>query len=245
MCTVTVIPTEGGLRLVSNRDELRTRPAALTPREHLADESTPALWPIDPTGGGTWIAVGAHGMAMSLLNLNLTPHPKLPDARTLVSRGTVIPRVLGAASAKEAADRASHLELDRMNCFRLVCADAESVVCARWDSTEFTVQEWGLEPVCFASSGLGDEIVQSRLPLWDAMLAEAGPTPEMQDRYHATTDDDAPERGVLMERELARTTSTTVTEVDAHSVRIHHRDDHGWHEAMTLSRAHPAEHHPR
>ena len=33
MCTVTVVPCDGLVRIVHNRDELRTRPAALPPVE--------------------------------------------------------------------------------------------------------------------------------------------------------------------------------------------------------------------
>ena len=63
MCTVTVIPLAGnGRRLVSNRDEVRTRPPSSLPRDH-AIAGGHALWPVDPTGGGTWIAVSDQGVA--------------------------------------------------------------------------------------------------------------------------------------------------------------------------------------
>ncbi len=234
MCTVTVIPLDpGGLRLVSNRDELRTRPPSSTPRRH-ALHGAGALWPVDPTGGGTWIGVSERGVAMSLLNLNLDPHPTLP--REPLSRGTVITSVLHHGSAHDAAHAVRGLDLERMNCFRLVCADEERVLCARWDRSELSIEERALAPVCFASSGLGDHLVQGRLPLWADMIEQCGATPETQDAFHAHAWPDMGFASVLMAREEARTTSTTVTEIHTDRVSIAHRDDDGWHEQTHLTR---------
>lgn len=237
MCTVTVIPIAGGLRLVSNRDELRTRPPSSTAREHevsSADGAVRALWPVDPTGGGTWVGVNERGLAMTLLNLNLDPHPALPADP--LSRGVVITSVAHCAGAHEAADLVGDLQLERMNCFRLVLADTERVLCLRWDRGALTIDEHPLEPLCFASSGLGDHLVQSRLALWHAMLDQQGVSPDTQDAFHAHR---WPERGfesVLMDREEARTTSTTVVEVGGARVLMRHRDDDDWHTPLHLPR---------
>lgn len=231
MCTVTVIPVRGLPRLVSNRDELRTRPASSLPREHTAGDAR-TLWPVDPTGGGTWVGGNDRGVAMSLLNLNLDPHPALPNEP--VSRGLIMPHALRHNDARSAIDAVDELELARMNCFRLVAADAQRVLCARWDRQRLTVNEWALEPVCFASSGLGDHLVQGRLPLWDEMVSENGPTPETQDAFHAHSWPDRGFASVLMDREEARTTSTTIVEVRESRLSVTHRDDDGWHGAHTL-----------
>ncbi|MEM1422544.1 MAG: NRDE family protein [Planctomycetota bacterium] len=234
MCTVTVIPLAGaGLRLVSNRDELRTRPPSSLPREHAIGGGR-ALWPVDPTGGGTWIGVSDHGVAMSLLNLNLDPRPSVPD--NTVSRGSIITSVIEQPTGARVIEAVRSLDLARAYTFRLVVADARGVWCARWDRDALTIDEHPLAPICFASSGLGDHLVQERLPLWDEMVRERGATPVTQDAFHAH---ETPGRGfasVLMDRELARTTSTTVTEVREHTVAIAHRDDDGWHGATELDR---------
>ena len=67
MCTVTIVPLADGFRLMCNRDEQHTRPAAQPPR-WVRTRRTDALMPIDPQGGGSWIAVTGDGFAVTLLN---------------------------------------------------------------------------------------------------------------------------------------------------------------------------------
>jgi hypothetical protein len=62
MCTVTVIPLSFGIRVACNRDESRERPAAMSPELRIFGGNQ-ALLPIDPTGGGTWIAASEAGLA--------------------------------------------------------------------------------------------------------------------------------------------------------------------------------------
>src|SRR5262249_13957501 len=74
MCTVSIValnePGNRRLRLACNRDELRSRPAALPPLVRNCDERQ-AIMPIDPVSDGTWIAVNDAGIAATLLNVNL------------------------------------------------------------------------------------------------------------------------------------------------------------------------------
>ena len=81
MCTVTIIPVDqGGFRLVSNRDELRTRPHAQPPSLQRTPGGGEGLWPVDAGAGGTWIAATRAGLALTLL-------------RTIWPRGTLRPTV--------------------------------------------------------------------------------------------------------------------------------------------------------
>src|SRR5262249_11399645 len=68
MCTVTVVPTPGAVRLACNRDEQRTRPPALPPQVRRFGRRW-AAFPVDPVGGGTWVAVNDTGLAMTVLNV--------------------------------------------------------------------------------------------------------------------------------------------------------------------------------
>ena len=55
MCTVSWRLDADGYELLFNRDELRTRAEGLSPSRHEA-ANTGFVAPIDPDGGGTWIA---------------------------------------------------------------------------------------------------------------------------------------------------------------------------------------------
>lgn len=240
MCTVTIIPLEaaegrgGGYRLKINRDELRTRPEGTPPvwREvHPSGMSGPsrrAIYPVDPKGGGTWVAAAPSGLAMAILNLNLTPPPVVPG--DLISRGAIIPSLVGHTGAEAVIAGLERMDLERFKPFRLVVMDLNRLerdgagvrpIEAAWDRESLRVTEhefWsGKSPAgaCWASSGLGDEIVQVRLPLWEEMVRERGETDlvEVQEQFHAQRWPDRTHQSVLMTRPDARTVSITTAEV--------------------------------
>jgi hypothetical protein len=236
MCTVTIIPLEGaGYRLKVNRDELRTRPEASPPvwREvHPSGMSGPsrrAIYPVDPKGGGTWVAAAPGGLAMAILNLNLTPAPPVPA--DLISRGAIIPGLVGHARADDVIAGLERMDLERYKPFRLVVMDLMRVggsqdgpeagqvrpVEAAWDRQSLTVTERAGKAACWASSGLGDAIVQVRLPMWEEMLAASGGAgaAETQERFHTHRWPERTHQSVLMSRPDARTVSITTVEVRA------------------------------
>jgi hypothetical protein len=86
MCTVTYIPAKSGVYLTSNRDEHATRSQAIRPvRHHWPTHEV--VYPQDPDGGGTWIALKSTGDAAVLLNGAFQNHVKAPAYRK--SRGMV------------------------------------------------------------------------------------------------------------------------------------------------------------
>jgi hypothetical protein len=97
MCTLTWQATSTGCEVYFSRDESILRPAALAPR--IIDE---ALMPIDPQGGGTWLAVNARGQTLALLNGYEWMVPSGADTAlsaadnrpALTSRGTLIPALI-------------------------------------------------------------------------------------------------------------------------------------------------------
>src|SRR5262249_28571018 len=116
MCTVSIVPTTGGVRVVSNRDERRDRAAALDPRiERLGYRS--ALLPIDPEGGGSWIGVNDRGLIVSLLNrYDGGPVPAGPKT----SRGALVRLALSCDSIQAATDAVLTVGATRFQPFRLV-----------------------------------------------------------------------------------------------------------------------------
>lgn len=221
MCTVSIIAIEGGYRLVTNRDEQRGRANAEYPFKW--GQSKSAIGPLDPAGGGTWVAARL-GLTLCLLNSNLEPAPE-PPAHT-VSRGRLIPKLIDEPSA-DAAIRA--LEVSDLSCyvpFRLVAVDLSgpmSIIEARWDQKHFTRVNHPIgEPAVFVSSGLGDSIVADRLPLFDRMV-RSDPVAEAQDAYHTHAWPDRGAASVFMERAAARTVSITIVEDTVSGLHMHYR----------------------
>ncbi len=222
MCTLTVInlkTDEGklGYRLVMNRDELRTRSRAQPP-EWREVEGVRAIWPVDPDGGGTWIAAAETGLTLALVNANPEPKPALPDDP--ISRGLIIPRLIASEGIEGVVDGFETIEVERYAPFRLVVVDlaeGESGIEPRIAVVDWNRQELAIEthldgPICMVSSGLGDSVVEPRLGLYEEMLAGAGLSVANQDRFHAHKWGDRPELSVLLNRELARTVSVTAVE---------------------------------
>ena len=217
MCTVSIITLpHGGFRLVTNRDESPDRPRATPPdwRGKVAGTAR-GIWPIDGLAGGTWVAAAEHGLALTLLNGNpSTPGPR-PSPEDRHSRGILIPRLIGQPNALEAADALAAFDLNRFEPFRLVAVDSAAgvrIVESYWDGADLTTIDLA-PPACFASSGLGDRLVQCRLPLFEELVVGPGPSPVAQDAFHQHRWPDRTEVSVLMEREAARTVSITRVEV--------------------------------
>lgn len=231
-----------GFRLVTNRDELRSRPPAVDPEWHdFAPTSTNlsahptrpnrAIYPIDPAGGGTWVGGSTSGLVLCLLNGNPIPPCPLPPPHLLTSRGVIIPRLFSlAGSSRSVFEALKHLhtfDLNRFAPFRLVAVapsdDPELqgfvAVEACWDRAELTTREHPPGPACFVSSGLGDPLVKPRITLFNELVRAAcvplADLPTEQDRFHRHTWDDRPEISVMMSRRDARTVSITSVEVIA------------------------------
>lgn len=238
MCTVTIIPIvgpsgRGGFRLVCNRDENRARPPALPPAWRPipgVGEPLRAIYPLDPAGGGTWIAASSRGLVLCLLNLNESPAPILPPPSMLRSRGLVIPDLIASSDRGEVGLALREMDLDAFAPFRLIAADPSGpsgvrLLEARWDRDELRIVEPAHVPACFVSSGLGDAFALPRLDLFEQVRARlTGPGAiEAQDRFHAHQWPDRPEISVRMSRADARTMSVTVVTVTDDTVEMSYR----------------------
>lgn len=97
-----------------NRDEQRSRPAALPPRLHPCGKLR-ALYPSEQ-GGGTWIGVNDAGLCAALLNW-YSMHGIA--GRAAFSRGLIIPTLLAAKKIDEALILLNSLPLSKLDPFRL------------------------------------------------------------------------------------------------------------------------------
>lgn len=227
MCTVTIVPkadSSDAFRMAASRDELHGRAPALPPQQH-ERAGVQSLMPIDPASEGTWVGVNEHGLALTLLNYN----PATPPTDRDRSRGTVIPRLLHAASVEEVVALAGSIEADRMMPFRLVACDGKSLLL--WRSTEpieqAEVGPWSGEPVMFTSSGLGDHLVEGpRRALFDESFGDdASAYVDEQAAFHRHRWPGKEHLSVCMHREDARTVSYTVVDVEpAGMTMVYHPD---------------------
>ncbi len=222
MCTVTIVPVDapegaagGEFLLACNRDEQRRRAPAEPPQEHCIGERR-VLMPVDPAGGGTWIAVNEAGVVMTLLNVNpKNPTPRRDDQ---LSRGLVIMSLIGECDrADDAQRRLERFDPNQYMPFRLVAADIEQTMTCTSDSRRIAFDSQPNDrPRLWTSSGLGDHLVEPpRRALFDDMFDDTEPSvwPAVQEQFHRHRWADRPQLSVCMNRPDARTVSWTVVRV--------------------------------
>jgi hypothetical protein len=210
MCTLTVIRTATGCRLVHSRDELRTRAESLAPAWRPLPSGRRAIWPTDPDAGGTWIGVRDDGLSVSLLNRNIPPNGR---PQPTASRGGLIPDLIDLPDPARILDALAARDLAPVAPFRLLALDAHGCGgLVTWNGLALTEPDDMDPPMCLASSGLGDDKVMVRQPLFESTVA-VEPTPRRQDAFHRHRWDDRPEVSVLMSRADARTVSITTVEI--------------------------------
>jgi hypothetical protein len=223
--------SSGRLRVGFNRDELRSRVAALPP-QRLRYGGRIAIHPLDPPSGGTWIAVNDAGVVMALLNR--FNHPvispgDLPAPRPdTISRGKLIPSLLHLSTVRECEALLRGTDLYRYMPFRLIVLDGTELLDLIRDeeSQELYVRAIETLPLLFASSGLGDDMINGvRRPLFNEMLGgNFPPSADDQDAFHAYRWEERPEVSVCMERAEALTVSYTVIERDRDRLLLRYRD---------------------
>ncbi|HEX8875499.1 MAG TPA: NRDE family protein [Phycisphaerales bacterium] len=227
MCTLTAVRLgrwdTGEFRVVVNRDEQRTRAAALPPIVRRC-AGMEAILPIDPGSGGTWIAANSAGVVLALLNA--TPIGGLLRRQHQESRGVIVPSILGCTSAGEAVRRALEVDPTRFPAFRLVAIDAESIGVVASDGTESHVQTMRefRDPFMATSSSLGDHVVEwPRRELFVELVRSTADHAAAQDVFHEHRWGDRAHVSVRMSRRDARTVSRTAVEVLAGTISMNYR----------------------
>ncbi len=230
MCTLSLLraplPGETGAtplrwRVMFNRDERRSRTPAQPPR--LFDRAgVRVLHPIDPEGGGTWIAVSEHGLVLALLNEYETS-PAGAQPATFVSRGTIIP-ALAASGVRRAVDVPLDLiDALRVRPFRLVIADDEEIVevSSRGGKLSPAAADRSRSLIRTSSSVDPGLVCASRTRLFESMVSSG--SWDAQERFHASSDPDRPAFGIAMSRPDACTVSVTTVDVFGDRVRMAYR----------------------
>jgi uncharacterized protein with NRDE domain len=212
VCTVSVLRLGTGARIACNRDEQRSRPVALPPALHRVGGRN-AAWPTDPAAGGTWVGVNDAGLALTLLNVTITPGAKRKGITR--SRGAIIPLLLGCESMDLALGQAGALRPAHHAPFRLVLVNARQAAEVASDGTQLRVTgpRALAEPLLFTSSGLDDDrVAWPRRRLFAERMLAAGADAAAQVAFHRHHWPGREHLSVCMRRPDARTVScTTVT----------------------------------
>jgi len=221
MCTVSFSPTDTGFVLAMNRDEKRTRVAALPPTiTQLGNRHV--VFPREPAGG-TWIAVNDVGICLALINWHrIEAEPK----RRLVSRGDVITRLIHASSPDEITEAISRLPLEQLSPFRLIAIVPQMQELTEWQwnllELEPRVQPWA--PRHWFSSGFNETRAEfERQLVCDAATQTHPADISLLRQLHRSH---GPERGpfsICMHRSDAKTVSYTEVVVDKQSVLMRYQ----------------------
>jgi len=216
MCTVSIVPTVDGCRLMCNRDERRTRAAGRPPRVRPTDTSW-AVYPEDPVSGGTWVGVNGDGLVVALLNRTAPAAARSSAPR---SRGTIVPMLLSCGSFAHAVQAYEALDVRAFEPFRLVIVQRAAVAVA--DPTYPATQTTSLtSPMMFTSSSLGDALVEPpRRRLFERLVLAADDWLHGQARFHRHRWTTRPEISVSMAREDAATVSRTTIDVRSSAIDV-------------------------
>jgi hypothetical protein len=224
MCTASWLRAGEEFHLLFNRDELRTRARGLRPRRAEAD-AVPYAAPVDGAAFGTWIAVSSRGMALALLNRTEEGIAARPAT---VSRGSLIPRLVSAATLDEVEARLRCLDLAGCAPFRLFGRDLVSAtpLCWGWNGESIDRELLRAETGLLCSSGLGDaRVTRARTPVWERMRAARSPlTVEALRAFHRSHEPERSADSVCMHREDARTVSHSEISIGADEVALRYVD---------------------
>ncbi|MGF1449783.1 MAG: NRDE family protein [Opitutales bacterium] len=230
MCTATWWHQPGGYTLFFNRDELKRRAQAQPPQRFEA-HGVAFLAPTDPDGGGTWLAVNAHGLTLALVNHYPTVETAEPDTEPR-SRGLLVRDLAHLGHTLDTADqlaRSGHAGLRRYAPFHLLALGPDQpTVQATWDGRELTRRHGrAVAQPLTGSSFDSQRIVTCRQTAFADSFGDAEAT-LMDDnrhrRFHRQHDAAQGAASVLMERPDARTVSYAEVEVTPREVILHYAD---------------------
>lgn len=218
MCTVSWTRGVERFELFSNRDEQRTRTAALPPSTWTGERGGRFLAPIDSAAQGTWISVNEHGLALCLLNHYQAQAPQTDQPK---SRGWIVRGLADAGDPFVIREALEEDDLRPYPGFRLLVLQAgEPARLAHWDGRQLAWADH-VRPPLISSGYAFEQVTRSRLDVFKQLKEEHGQVDgEMLHAFHSS---ELPEPGPLavnMTREDARTVSMTTVKVEPDLVEL-------------------------
>jgi hypothetical protein len=203
MCTLSFRLDEQGYELFFNRDEQRTRKRARPP---VHDVETDAVFPVDPDGGGTWIALHRSGMSLCLLNYYPAGEPPYIATR---SRGLLVRELL--TRGEGAAEHLHHMRLDDYRPFTLCVFEAGlsavrgAAWAFQWDGARLHTGH--LDGARTSSSRRTVAVERVRMALYEKFVVDR--SVRELGAFHRSHAPRASAQSVCMHREDAQTVSFT------------------------------------
>ncbi|MDX2319319.1 MAG: NRDE family protein [Moritella sp.] len=139
MCTVSWLLASDGYQIFFNRDEQKGRALAQSPK-YFNDLGVKYLMPVDPVGGGSWIAINQAGLSICLLNY----YQQQPLGKDLISRGLLVKSLVSNTSLTKIRSALKKLSLQRYAAFTLLVFPSHlnkqtgDVYAVRWNGHELT-----------------------------------------------------------------------------------------------------------
>jgi hypothetical protein len=214
MCTLTYLLNEHGYELFFNRDEQRSRLLAEPP---IINKVSGAIYPIDPVGGGTWIAVNKQGLSLALLNNYQAP---FNDHHEIISRGQLILSLLKAEG--DVIKQLNKMNLNVFQPFQLcifpenLSIHNQSIYCVTWNGSQLinaNVDAKADLPI--TSSGINFvEVSEKRKFRFEHFVDKNEPLSVQFKDFHFSTEENG-KHSVNMQREDAKTVSISHISVDS------------------------------
>ena len=223
MCTVTFVPGDNGVLLGSSRDENTGRTPALSPQWY-GSSGKRLLYPRDPKGGGTWIAMGENGHTGILLNGAFIKHEYRPPYSR--SRGTILPAIL---LHEDPVMAFRNLPLAGVEPFTIVLYGNNTLFECRWDEKVRHICELDAATAhIWSSATLYDETMASERRSWfNTWLTQHPATSaDALRKFHLTGGMGADTAYTIrMERETSmRTVSITIVAITSASASMRYTD---------------------
>ncbi|HMV83090.1 MAG TPA: NRDE family protein [Blastocatellia bacterium] len=213
MCTVSWLHQPDGFELFCNRDERRTRKAALPP-QMMELRGVRAIAPRDGDFGGSWISVNEFGLALSLLNLYQAQHK---SNREFTSRGLLLTALADCRSQTELIRRIGEMDLKRFQPFTLLAlAPNAAALIVQWDGRACAIDRNGDARMPLTSSSFDSgKVIEAR-------KQQFGELPRVDSAalrdFHRSHQPALGAYSVCMHRPDAETVSFSRVKVDSDSV---------------------------
>ncbi|MDE1464884.1 NRDE family protein [Spartinivicinus poritis] len=224
MCTISWLVHSDHYEVFFNRDEQKSRAAALPP-QLINHSPTLSLMPIDPVGGGSWLAATEYGQIIALLNLYQADIGEVSSEQQ--SRGLLVHQLASFTDWQAQQHWLKQLDYHLYRPFSLFIftpiwhsqSQLKQLLVHQFDWDNQTFQQQQPEHPFFSSSSVATQtVLANRLACYEALRTSSNTSTSAQNESCALTSQDllqlhrshqpkASAYSICMHREDAQTVS--------------------------------------